>query len=640
MRILPPFVLTLLFYSAIAQPKINFEDIKTRFPNAPAVVYNEEILNLDVVADKLTASREYIIRYVVLDEKAIGLGEKTITYIPGFFELSQFEATTYVPNGRSYKKLKVDQWEDKNRINQMFFFDDVKYRHFVFPGVQKGAILELKYTYNQLDPTLQFPFHFQENVPLIKGSFTIHYSDKVKPYVKFFGDTIKADYSQLTNGKVSSQMWSVNNYPEWKGFSNAPSHRYNLPHAFPMIKEFKTESKGWQNGLNTAKQLYAHNISFVKDLNKDTPLPEMKKLIDSLKRVSPSSEALTRNIYYWVQENVKYIAFEDGLGGFVPRQANDIFRKRYGDCKDMSSLITFMCSTAGIPAYLCWIGTRDLPYSYSELPLPNSDNHMIAAVYLNKSWQFLDATARFLRFGFPSGFIQGKEALVAISPDSFQIVKVPVLMAKANTKFDSTYLFWDNDKLKGNITMKLDGYNKFDLIEHLKLTKSNKVEESLQHMLGRASNKCKVYDITYKDIDNRDKSMQINASLDLPDYAKLLDNNLYVNLLLDKSFAGLKIDTAGRKVGREFDFAFEDKRLVAFEIPNNYKVSTLPPASQFEGKKYGYHVKYSVEGNKVLCRFETQVNVLMLDKNDFVEWNKHMDKLTQTFKGVVVLEKI
>jgi hypothetical protein len=630
---------SLVLGSLFAQPKMDLEQIKLKFPNSLAVVFNNEVLKLDVVDDKLVASRDYLIQYVVLDEKAIGLAEKSVTYIPGFFELSAFEATTYVPNGKSYKKLKVNQWEDKNRISHMFFYDDVKYRQFVFPGVQKGSILELKYTYNQLDPTMQFPFHFQENVPVIKGSFTIQYSDKVKPYVKFFGDSVHIEHTQFVNGRTNSLSWSIQNFPEWKGFSHAPSHPYNLPHAFPFIKEYKTETKGWQAGLNSTSQLYAHNMHFVKDLNKDTAIPELQKLIDSLTSTSNSPESLTRSIYYWVQENIKYIAFEDGLGGFVPRQANDIFRKRYGDCKDMSSLITYMCRLGGMPSYLCWIGTRDLPYTYSDLPLPNADNHMIAAVYTSGKWQFLDATARFLRFGFPSGFIQGKEALVAISSDSFQVVKVPVMPAKSNTRYDSTSLSWVNGHLEGDIHLKLDGYPKFDLVENLKLTKSHKIAEAMEHSLIRGSNKCKINTVTYKELEDRDKPLHVSAKIELPDYAKQIDNQLYVNFYLDKSFSHLKIDTAGRTVGREFEFAYQDTRVVSMELPKGYKALKLPNELVYNGAKLAYTLRCSQVGNRVISRFESQVKVLMLEKEDFAEWNKQMDKLTQAFREVVVLEK-
>ena len=44
----------------------------------------------------------------------------------------------------------------------------------------------------------------------------------------------------------------------------------------------------------------------------------------------------------------------------------------------MASLIVTMLKVAGVKSYRTWIGTRDLPYKYSQVPTPLVDNHMIA----------------------------------------------------------------------------------------------------------------------------------------------------------------------------------------------------------------------------------------------------------------------
>jgi hypothetical protein len=121
-----------------------------------------------------------------------------------------------------------------------------------------------------------------------------------------------------------------------------------------------------------------------------------------------------RRIYNWVQKNIKYVAFEQGMEGFVPREANLVCNRRFGDCKDMSSILTVMLNTAGVPAYYTWIGTRHLPYRYAETPLPLVDNHMISTIKLNDKFIFLDGTDNNCVFGMPSEHIQGKEALLAM----------------------------------------------------------------------------------------------------------------------------------------------------------------------------------------------------------------------------------
>ena len=127
-------------------------------------------------------------------------------------------------------------------------------------------------------------------------------------------------------------------------------------------------------------------------------------------------------IFNWVQDNIRYIAFEDGLGGFIPRDAASVCNKRYGDCKDMANLLFEMLNHAGIEAYRAWIGTRNRPYKYKEVPTPMVDNHMITAVIIDGETIFLDATDSYVPFGLPSAFTQTKEALLGIDENSYNIV--------------------------------------------------------------------------------------------------------------------------------------------------------------------------------------------------------------------------
>ena len=79
------------------------------------------------------------------------------------------------------------------------------------------------------------------------------------------------------------------------------------------------------------------------------------------------------------------------MEGFVPRDAKVVCSRRFGDCKDMASILTEMMQAAKIPAWFTWIGSRDLPYSFSSLPLPLVSNHMICTIQLKDQYIFLDA---------------------------------------------------------------------------------------------------------------------------------------------------------------------------------------------------------------------------------------------------------
>src|SRR6185437_2977242 len=150
-------------------------------------------------------------------------------------------------------------------------------------------------------------------------------------------------------------------------------------------------------------------------------------VVDSLTIGLKTNESKARSVYSWVQHNIKYVAFEDGMGGFVPREASLVCSRRFGDCKDMASILTAMLKKAGVPAYFTWIGTRDLPYNFDQVPLPMTSNHMICTINLDGKYVFLDGTDPTCVFGMPSAGIQDKQAMISVNEKEYKILKVPAV---------------------------------------------------------------------------------------------------------------------------------------------------------------------------------------------------------------------
>jgi transglutaminase-like putative cysteine protease len=149
-----------------------------------------------------------------------------------------------------------------------------------------------------------------------------------------------------------------------------------LPHIIPIITSYKIKDKEAKL-LNDVSGLYNWYYSMVKDINQQPTDKALVTLVDEITKDNKTDLEKVRSIYYWTQQNIKYIAFEYALGGFIPREANDVFNKKYGDCKDNSSILYEMLKVAGLKGHLTWIGTREIPYSYTDVPTPIVDNHMI-----------------------------------------------------------------------------------------------------------------------------------------------------------------------------------------------------------------------------------------------------------------------
>jgi hypothetical protein len=315
-------------------------------------------------------------------------------------------------------------------------------------------------------------------------------------------------------------------------YSNEPDFRYYQPHILVYIASFENEN-GSQPFLSTLDDLHKWNYSFLKDLNK-TPDPALKKIVDSLTAGLINDHDKAKRIYKWVQQHIKYVAFENGVEGFRPRQASEVCAKRYGDCKDMSSIITQMLRMAGLKAYYTWIGTRDLPYNYTEIPSSIVNNHMISTVVIDGNWFFLDGTDPNAKFDMPPAFIQGKEALININENEFKVLTVPVALPEKNVLTDSTFLSMTDDGIKGCQSVRYNGYFGKDLYTSLLYKDERETKEFINNKLRKGSNKFILgkYYITRTAPD--ENIATITADFELPGYSKKIGKEYYINLNLVK----------------------------------------------------------------------------------------------------------
>ena len=79
-----------------------------------------------------------------------------------------------------------------------------------------------------------------------------------------------------------------------------------------------------------------------------------------------------------MQRNIRYVGIEIGIGGLQPHTAEDVFRNRYGDCKDKATLLRAMLESVGIHSTWVLVDTRR---GFVDPKIPSVDgNHAIAAI--------------------------------------------------------------------------------------------------------------------------------------------------------------------------------------------------------------------------------------------------------------------
>ena len=556
-----------------------------------------------------------------------------------FDSIEKISAYSIIPNGSKFKKVKASNFTTKSISNEgSVFHDDQRVTSFMFPELTENSYRFLEYTELSLENRFPFGFYFSSYIPIHKSTFVIDCDSSIHVFTKMFNlNSDEVSFKEELVKKRRILTWTMNSPKILKRDERSTNSRYYAPHILAQISYYFKEGKRI-NILSSTDDLHKWYQNHLKSVINEVPDDEMKAIADSLVVGINEEVEKVKSIYYWVQNNIKYIAFEDGESGFVPRPANTILKKRYGDCKDMSTLIYSMLKYLNIPIYLTWVGTREIPYKYTEFPSTACDNHMIATYFEKGQPNFLDATNSFLPYGYPSFGIQGKEAFIHISNDEYKIVDVPILEKNLTSWRDTSFVKIENDKLIGKNHSSTSGYYNFYINDVYKNVEKTKLIEIVEGMHQKGNNTFKVLDAEVFNVGDRTNNLAVKFDFEVYNYVSKYDDEVYVNLILDKdiTYGEFKKD---RMVPFELASKSNDIYTVILDIPQGYSVKSLPKNAKFSSGFVDFNLEYVQKGNKVYCDVKLNLKFLYLYPESFEAWNEFIKIQKSAFLETVVLKK-
>lgn len=633
------YVLILLFsVNSFSQIASDFTKYKEEHPNSHSVRLNQESkITIALVKGELSITQEIIEEDLFLDKSAT-YGSNQALNFSSFYEMEKIEASSYILQGEKYVEMKVEDFKEKDELDNSFY-DDTKSINFIYPNLDQGAKTKLKYSQKIKNPRFLNAFFFGNFYPIINNKLTLIADKNVELiFQEFNTDSIPIVFSKSENRKNNIYTWELKNIDEFEFEENSPTYKSILPHIIPRISSYNIDGQR-KNVLNDVSDLYGWYYSLVENINKEANNQELVNLVESLTKDKANDLEKVRAIYYWTQENIKYIAFEYALGGFVPREANDVFYKKYGDCKDNSSILYKMLEIAGIKGNLTWIGTRSIPYSYNEVPTPIVDNHMILSFEHEGKTYFLDATGRYTSIEAPTSFIQGKEALVAKNSDSFEIKSVPVIEPEQNSYKEHSTIELNGNNIQGKSTTEISGYIKTDFFYDLE--KKNSVIKTVEYynsMLKKGNNSFLVENLVENNKFDYDKNLILNYDFNISNHAKVFGDEIYINLNLNKRLLKLKTKE-NRKNPIEFEYKDYYEYSTTFDIPKGYSVTYLPKNVKVTNEYISCLIQYDIVNDQIQYQHTILLNSLKLDLKAQKKVNELIDQIEQDYKEVVVLEK-
>ncbi|MFA7493816.1 MAG: transglutaminase-like domain-containing protein [Proteiniphilum sp.] len=339
----------------------------------------------------------------------------------------------------------------------------------------------------------------------------------------------------------------------------------------------------------------------------------------------------------WVQNNIRYIAFEYGIQGFKPDEAQAVMRKKYGDCKGMSNLLKCLLQAEGFDARLVWINTTDAGREWT-LPIPSAD-HMICALNYDNEFHFLDPTVKFMPFGEIAYPIQGKMAMVE-DGDHYLMLRTPSFPPSHNhTQLVSRYVV-EGGKLKGESELLFNGEPKYGMTSAIRYSSKTDRDIYLKNFLKSSNPADSIFGLEIKGVEIGSENLSLSYEELRPSSVRSFSDELYIDPDIFKEFAGLAVDTLKRKNDYAFPFSQTIRNRIRIEIPEGYRMKDIPADMEVETDDYQFSIRYTIEEQSILYQKEITIKNRTLPKSNFLQWNKDIGLLKNAYARQITLEKI
>ena len=630
----PFFILLFSFFTAISQTDFstNLQGWKSKYPKEEVIAYShKEIVSFGLNTDPKQG--EGRVRATVNTEVVLVPVKDFLKYNDGLFYNDEITIDNVKATNAKGKEVPVQKLCGSYQQDDIFHSDS-KFCSVKFTLDEKGKSFTYAYQNNFRDVKYLTSLYFHNPIPSVEKIIEFQIPSWLDVDLREFNFSgAGIEKSSVKENEITRVTYKLKDVDAFQREPSSPNHAISYPHIICVSKSYSDHGQH-KVLFESVKDLYNWYHGICSSIGNDPA--SLKDKVAALTAGKKTDIEKIESIFYWVQDNIRYIAFEDGIMGFKPDAAQNVFSKKFGDCKGKANLLKEMLKQAGYDARLTWIGTSDLPYDYS-LPSLAVDNHMICTVILNGKRYFLDGTEDYIALNDYAQRIQGKQVLIE-DGDNYIIDKIPDFPAERNRVKTVTRMNIEEGSIKGNTAMEVNGESKIMLQRIYSSIRTENKKDVLSGFLRKSNDNIVVNNIKAPEFNDRQKSLQVSFDFVANNQVTKTGNELYVVMDWDKEFSEMEFD-ADRKNDYEFNQKYYLTSQAELVIPAGYKVDYLPEPFKKSTPDYSFEGSFTNKGKSIVYTKTIIVNKPILHKDGFEQWNSFIKSINKFYNDQVVLVK-
>lgn len=558
--------------------------------NANAVIRNNVI---DITIKSLTQMVVREKRVITIINKQGNKNVNAYLYYDKGVNIKTLQALVFDAFGNEIKKIKKSNFKDVSAVDGGTLYSDSRVKYLEYTPINYPYTVE--FTYETISSNTAFIKSFQ-------------------PVSEYYVSTEKSSYhlNNLTQAKIRNKEKHLDGFNVVKKTDNnkinykieslkalkpedfSPSLSDIIPKVMFALSEFNLEgvSARVENWNDFGKWMYNDLIKGTQDLPQTTI-----NVINELIKEETDDIAKAKIIYQYVQDKVRYISVQVGIGGWKPFNASYVDRLSYGDCKALTNYTMSLMKAADIETNYAVVYAGKSQKNIEKDFASMQGNHVILSIPSNEDTVWLECTSQKTPFGFIGDFTDDRDVFV-VTPDGGEI--------KHTKKYTTNESL---QTVKGACKINMDGS-----INVNSTTTSKGIQYDDKY--GLATQTQRDLDEQYKErwdyvnninfskikTENDRENIEFIESIDFSatNYGSIISNRMLFNINVLNRYSNIPDRYRNRTLPLKIKRGFMDIDEVEISLPVGYSVEALPENKTIENKFGSYITSLIVKNETTL----------------------------------------
>lgn len=569
----------------------------------------------------------------VLNKKGLGV-INAFEYYDNKSSVKAIEAIVYDDFGNEIKRIKRKDFKDQSASGGGTLFSDNRVVYLDYTPVNYPFTIifqsEIATSNTAFIPKWYPVSEFYVSVE--KSILNVSYPDNLgfkKKEINFSNFNI-----QKTTDTTTRLSYNTSNILALKSEPNAPQSLV-FPKLIMGLEIFNLEGidgnatswtefgKWWNNKILEGKN----------EISEETK-NKMLRLVGEEK--DPIKKA--KLIYNYVQQKVRYVSIQEGIGGWMPMPAKDVDRLGYGDCKALSNYTKALLDAVGVQSFYTKVyGDRYKTDIISDF-VSQQGNHIILAIPNGENYTFLECTSQDDPFGYQANFTDDRDVLI-IKPEGGEIVRTKNYEDKENVQNSvGTYSLSENGNFTGKIEIISEGTQYGSKVRVEKLQPTDKDDHYKEYW--STINNLKIENVSFSN-DKDNIRFTENVAMNALHYADVSGNKMMFVVNAYNPVTEQVKRVRNRKNPFEIQRGYVDTDEIAVALPKGFSIDFLPKPVEINDKFGEYKAEViKKDDNTLIYKRRLFVKKGLYSNAEYDNYRLFIEQISRNDNAKIILTKI